>query len=343
MIDQPVLFLLGISVLLFLCFDLFQTTAQGSEGPAARVVQRGIQHLLTLLYRLTGRRTVLVWSTSVLIFGLVSLWIALLYVGWLLVFVSDTTAVINAQDKAPATLMERVYFTGFTISTLGVGDYVPKGGLWQFLTTAAGLAGFFLLTFVISFLLSVTQKQSLRRTLALSIHHLGETPTELIVRHWQPAANSISENVLDLVLPDLIQFEQQHLDQPILNRFHGATARSSVQLAVAVLDEALTIAEFAITAALPPHFRRARQAISTYLETLDATSRVDTEDVPPMPDLSRLEAANIALRSPAAIDAAYARLRARRCKLLVLVRDSGWTWRDVEAAKGALKAGADEV
>lgn len=327
MLDNPLLMLLGIGVLLFLAFDLFTTIAQSNEGLASRMVQALMHHLLTQLYRLTHRRVFLAWASTVLILGLLLTWSALLYVGWLLIFSSDGDSVLRSQDQTPATFWNLVYFTGFTISTLGVGDYVPNGGFWQFMTTIAALSGFFLLTFIISFLLSVIQKQALRRKLAMHIHHLGQTPQAIIMNHWDSREGQLLNNALDALISDLVQFEQQQLNQPILNRFHERSKRQSIELALVTLDEALTLGEHAAAVALPTQARHARKIITGYLDSLNHLPF--TDDAPPIPDLTPLRTANMPLFDEQTIEAAYAALRSRRQKLQALLKSTGLTWETV--------------
>ncbi|MFP4322995.1 MAG: potassium channel family protein [Anaerolineales bacterium] len=322
---HPVFFILGLALLLILAFDLFITIVQGNEGPASRAAQSAIQRLLLKLHHMTGQRRFLIWSSSMLILSLVFIWITLLYGGWWLMFMADEQAIIHSSDELPADPVERIYFTGFTISTLGVGDYVPQGHPWQFMTTLAALTGFFFVTFIISFLVSVTQKQELRRKLALHIHHLGKTPQDMILQHWDKDKGRIEGTGLDVVLPDLVEFEQQHLEQPILNRFHGASQQTSAELALVILDETLTLAEMVVQPPLAPHFQHTRNAISNYLasqEDLEA----DHVDPPPPPDLSALRASDIPLHDEATIQEAYAGLAKRRRKLRALVASTGWDW-----------------
>ena len=326
MIGHSLYTIIGVVILAFLAFDLSATVLQASEGPASRLIQSLTQRLLSALYRLTNRRIFLVWSTTVLIASLVILWIALLYVGWLLIFSADLSAVVRSSDRIPASFEERIYFTGFAISTLGVGDYVPGTAMWRFLTVVASLTGFFLLTLVISFLLTIAQKQSLHRRLALFIHHVGTTPQELIIAHWNPAENRVLNSVLETIVSDLVQFEQQQLDQPILNRFHGPSKERSIQLAIVTLDEALTIADVATETTLPSHFPHARKAISSYLSALDYIELEHEPDAPPIPDLTALREAGIPLCDEQAIRHAYAGLNERRSKLHALVKSTGWEW-----------------
>lgn len=329
MLNSPMSIILGIIILCFLAFDMLSTIVQASEGIASRMAQLLAQRLLYGLYRLTGKRVFLVWSSSLLILSLVTMWVILLYLGWFFIFLGDSQAVLRGKDETIAGIGERVYFTGFTISTLGVGDYIPNGVQWQFITAICALSGFFFLTFIISFLQEVAEKQALRRKLALHIHHSGPTPQALIVNYWNAGNNTVLTEVIDTLLSDVVQFEQQHLDQPILNRFHGPSEERSVELALVVLDEAMTLAEIATQTNLPPHFQHMRRAITGYLGSLRRIKAETVDTPPPIPNLTPLYQVGIPLEPRAAIEATYAKLAVRRCKLAALISSTGWTWQKV--------------
>jgi hypothetical protein len=281
----------------------------------------------TLLYRLTGKRVFLMWASSLLIVGLVVVWIVLLYIGWLAIFSGHELAVVRGQDQSPASFGERVYFTGFTISTLGVGDYVPRGAFWQFVTTLSAISGFTLVTFIISFLLSVASQQTLRRKLALHIHYIGATPQAIVRDSWDAERGKLSGGVIESVFSDLVQFQGQQLDQPIFNRFHGPSRMRSIELSLAILDEALTIALCVLRTDPPPEFWQARRLMTDYIDTLDDP---DADSSPPLPDLTGLYESGIPVADEGEVQAAYADVEDRRRKLYMLVTSTGWAWDDVE-------------
>lgn len=55
-------------------------------------------------------------------------------------------AVRDAANGEPAGLVDRLYFTGYTVFTLGNGDFKPGSGIWQIATGAAAGTGLFLVT-----------------------------------------------------------------------------------------------------------------------------------------------------------------------------------------------------
>lgn len=51
----------------------------------------------------------------------------------------------------PAGTVERLYFTGYTVFTLGNGDFRPGAGTWQLATVAATGTGLVLITLAITY------------------------------------------------------------------------------------------------------------------------------------------------------------------------------------------------
>lgn len=102
----------------------------------------------------------------VVLLVILATWILLLWTGFLLLFSVDVQSVLNAKTDVPADFWERVYFTGFTISTLSVGDFVPSGAGWRVIAALASLNGLFLMTLAISYLIPVMSAVVGKRQLA---------------------------------------------------------------------------------------------------------------------------------------------------------------------------------
>ena len=314
------LWLPGFLLIAFVMADLMASTIQGGEGRFTHYIQQGICQLSSGFYQLTGRRSFLVWSGAVVILVTTATWTALLWLGWLLVFMSAPEAVLNGQTLEPAGFWGRVYFAGFAISTLGVGDFQAGGSLWRVLTVLAALNGFFLLTFSITFVVPVAQAQSLRRRVALRIYRAGAT-TEALLRS-QPEGESPLQDLLSDLLPDLIQLEHIHRANPVLHRFHGPPREEAIELGMAALDEALSVLEVA-DGAKPRGFRAARDAIGGHLDTLAAAWVTPASEPPPAPPFEVLKGDRQASED---FQERLEALQRRRCLLKALVERSGWFW-----------------
>ena len=323
------LFLLGALLLLLVLGDLLWTTMGEGGGPVTKRVTSLLWGLaLRVHHRWPSHRFLSIAGLAAFL-GAVVLWIALLWAGWLLIFSSSTGAVVNAQTKAPADIWERVYFTGFTIFTLGTGDYQPNGRPWQVLTALSSFNGLFLVTFSITYLVPVVQAATHKRHLAVYISSLGQSAPSILVHSWNGEGFGALGQHLTAVTTDIAQLEQRHLAYPVLHYFHAQQRPEGIALSLSALDEALTIMMYGVEpeARLDEGtFRPVRQVITEFLETLSSIY-IDAEDeAPPPPSLAPLREHGIPAVSDAAFEERVAGLDKRRRLLKALVRNDGWAW-----------------
>lgn len=91
---------------------------------------------------------------------------------------------MDAQTRAPADLGTRLYYAGFTVFTLGIGDYVPGNDFWRVTTAIGTLHGLVLVTLGITYLLNVVGAVVARRQTATRIAALGYTAAEIVDQGW---------------------------------------------------------------------------------------------------------------------------------------------------------------
>jgi hypothetical protein len=148
----------GSAVLTLVTLDMVRTVlrVETHSGPLTRalsvVLWRGA-------HRLPGRHRhgVAPGMTGVgVTVTLVATWLLLTWLGWFLVFAGAEQAVVHGDTGQPADMWARAYYTAYTISTLGIGDYVPGGPAWQILTGVAATAGFAIATLVLTYMASLT-------------------------------------------------------------------------------------------------------------------------------------------------------------------------------------------
>src|SRR5207237_8108833 len=119
--------------------------------------------------------------------GTVLVWGLLLWIGWTLVYTASPSALVSAETKAPADLAARVYFVGYTIFTMGLGDYQPVGPLYQIVTAVAAGSGFMLFGLALAYLVPVVSAATAKRQMAVCVWSLGKDPADIIVRAWNGA------------------------------------------------------------------------------------------------------------------------------------------------------------
>ena len=322
--------LLGISIIILVTIDVVATnTTQIGEGTLTKWWQQAICYLSFRGYKHWRNRSVLVWSGALIVLGMVLIWILLLWVGWIAIFCSGENAIINSDDGQSADFWARVYFAGFSISGLGTGDYIPHGAYWQVLTAVASLNGLLLTSLIIGFVIPIAQAEAHRRRIALTIFYTGKTVRELLLNTWNPSRQTILEQLLNDLISELIQLDQKHASFPVLHRFSNYRSKESIAVAIATLDEALTIAKLGMKDVYPQHYCLARQAISGYLASLRVVGLEPAKKIPPIPDLNILRQANLPVVSDRLWLERLKTVEKRRRYLLALVEQSGWSWREV--------------
>lgn len=329
-----VLLILGFALLAFTMLDAFWSTlTSGGGGPLTRRVARGLWKMALALHRRRTSHRLLKVMGVVIVLAIVGLWIGLLWGGWMLVFSAEPGAVVDATTKTTATVWQRLYFVGFTVFTLGMGDYVPQGDAWRVLTALASLNGLFLVTLSITYLLPIVSAATEKSQIADLLSTLGRTPEAIVQAGWNGEDFSSLESWLVDLSQKITLHAERHLAYPVLHYFHSTDRTSAIAPALGAFDEALSLLAFGVAPEkrLPEAtLGAARGAVEILLKRL-ADSLVEPEAVPPRPDLGALRAAGIPVVED---DAFQAQMRAhdeRRRLLHGFVCSDGWTWADVTA------------
>ena len=269
-------------------------------------------------------------GTGILV-AVIAMWVLLLWVGWSLFFAMDPGSVVLASSGERAGVLEKFYFAGYTLITLGNGEYRPDGGFWQLATLLASTTGFFAITLSITFLLSVLPAVVGKRKLSSYIASLGMRPDELIVNGWHEDTCQLLADHFNSLNADLSEVAQQHLAYPVLHYFHSTDYRTALPLRLAALDEALGY----LLNGLDGCEREAADALALrhttrwFLDTLENVFIKAHQNVPDPPPLHALEGRGIALRGMAEYLRGVEQEEGRRQLLLGYLRKDGWAWEDV--------------
>lgn len=321
-----VLGLAGIVLILFVIYDVLWTTLRLTGGGLLT------SWVTDLLWRSALRLTRSHRSLSLAGFGIVLfdvlLWIGLTWLGWTLVMQWGERAVVNSQSGQPADFWARVYFAGYTLITLGNGDYRPNGAVWQVATAVAAANGFFLITLIITYLLPLVSEVIKRRQMAAYISALGCTPQDVLVRAWNGSGFGLLPNHwIEMTLP-MLDLSQGHLAYPVLHCFHSMQRDTALAPSLAVLDEALTLLDGIVPEQRPDPVAvyPLRQAVREFLSTLAEAHLEPEEEPPPPPSLEPLRAAGIRTVDDGELRRIVAGLAKRRRLLFGLVRQEGWKW-----------------
>ncbi len=269
--------------------------------------------------------------------GLMGTWAVLALAGWYLLFLSASEGVVQTTTAAPAGAGARLYFTLYTMSTLGLGDYVPAGLPMQIATGIASAFGFGMATLLITYLTGVVGAVSAKRELARAIWALGHSPQQIVRRSWNGQEFATLDEHLMALLPAVHGVVEQLQANPLIAYFKSSDLDTAEVPAVAMLHEAMMIVnsadeELGLPSLVTEPFH---DALDAFLHALPGASRDPEElDTPPWPRVEGLRAEGIPVRPlqdlPGSDDALF-----RRRRLGALMHHQGWAWEDFEQASGA--------
>lgn len=324
-----VFYLAGAIVTLMTITDLIWTTlwVDGGAGPLSNRLARGIWWMSK---RMTRKEKGLISAVGPLILILTLLaWGMLLWLGLALFFTGDPDSIVKTTFEGPVSWYERLYFSGFTLFTLGVGDYSPQPGFWQLITAFNSGLGLMLLTLGASYVISVISAVVKKRALARTITGLGTTSSDILKNSW----NGDNFHQLDLILmtvsSQITELTQQHQAFPLLHFYHSRKAEESSAVSIALLDNALSVLHCGVNDTSVYNatlVREARSSIKTYLDTMDRALINESDREPSSLSLDDYRGTSIPLVSQMEFDNRLTDYHYRRRQLLGLVEADNHKW-----------------
>ena len=324
------LLIIGLVLLAVISSDVLVTTLTlRGGGFLTKRLSSWLWHGATKMHRYNTNHRLLAIIGLLLVLGMALLWYFMTWVAWSLIFNSFQEAIVNSSDKQPASTWGRIYFTAYTLTTLGRGDYLPQTTFWHLLTGLAAANGFFLVTLSIAYLFPVISSAIQKRSLAIHISSLGGTGDQILINAWNGKDfGNLDQHLINLT-PLILGLSEQHLAYPVLHYFHTKERSRSLPLSIAALDEAMTLLKYAVpsehrpdTASLNP----ARRACSAFLKNLKSDYIEPDNYEPKLIPLKLLEEHGIPTVGDRAFKQNTKQIAKRRKLLLALVRNDGWSW-----------------
>lgn len=327
---NDLLFVLGILLMGAALGDVLWTTLwlDGGSGPLTARLTTASWGAWRLLVPRHKHRALSLAGPFILVCTLL-MWLLLLWAGWTCLFSSERESVKSTRDQTAADVSGRIYFVGYTLATMGNGDFTPRGGGWEVATALCSFSGMILLTLSVSYVLSLASAVARKRALASSISCLGKSADEWVLAFWDGRCFRGTESQLASLSSQLATVTEQHLAYPILHYYHAADGEKSAAVMLAVLDDALLLMDGAVVQdqrPAPAALRSARQAIQTFLETLQSAWIGPALESPKQPNLMRLREAGIRTLSDAEFAEAANSADHRRRRLLGLIHQDAWQW-----------------
>lgn len=285
----------GGLVIIGVGYDAISTTLSigAAAGPITSRIGAGWWSLARRLA--SGPTSPIIVSTGpVVVLVTIATWLALLWGGWTLVFSADPDAVISSLSREAAGGWSRVYYAAFTTFTLGVGDYVPNGQVWEILTGVAVLTGLGLTTLAITYLVPVVNAVTARRVQANTIAGLGPTPQGIVVGAYRDERFPFLDHRLPQLADSILETAERHLAYPVLHYFHSSERHVDLRVQLLALDEAVSILQHGVDHQVAPHpasLDSVRHAVQQLIRR--ATSEPTDHAPPAPPDLTPVRDAGI--------------------------------------------------
>lgn len=250
--------LIGGLIVAAVLLDVFLTVLfPGSgHGPIRKPLDRTVWLGFRLVGRVLPRRmrpNLLSYSGPVLISLTMLTWFALLAVGWAVIFKPALGTGIQASSGPTDTgWSTALYYSGFNLTTLGVGDLAPKTAVWRILTVVEAALGFTFFSMAVTYFLSVYSGIARRNALALGLHHLtgctGDAAV-LIARLSHGSSGEALPQHLSSTAEGLRQIYQTHRLYPVLRYFHFRQHFYAVPHVLLLVLDAVTILRTALSPA----------------------------------------------------------------------------------------------
>ena len=326
---RVVYLVVGVTLLVAAVVDILWTTlwVDGGSGPLSA-------RLTTWVWRLLRKfgdehsRALSLAGPLILMVTLV-MWVGFLWIGWTVLFAAGENSLNPAHSDVPVTWTGRFFFVGYAMFTMGNGDFYPPAGIWQIaagLTTATGML---FVTMGVSYVLSVLGAVSNKRSFASSVSGMGDDSADIVCSAWQNGDFDGLHLPLNSLAGQLDRLADQHKSYPILHYYHSEQEKHASAIAVAMLDESMTLLRFGVPEEDQPDVvlvENVRSATENYLETLNNAFIQPAIEEPAPPDFDRVERKGVPTVSNREFRAALEDLAPRRKKLLGVVTADAWDW-----------------
>ena len=326
-------FFLGFILLLVTATDLINTSLSvRGAGFLTKRLSMSIWNILLVINKKMGRRKVLEMGGAIILVSILINWLLLIWISASLLFISHPDSLMNVETNSPTTVVNKIFFTGYTLSTLGLGDIEPEGNFWDILTAILSFTGLILISIAITYLIPVVSAEITKRKISVNINTLGGSVEEILLNYWNGKDFKELEQPFIPLIDSIILHAQNHKAYSVLHFFHSSDRKEAFVLNITNLDEVITVLLHNISKEQQPSFNvliRLRKAISSYLVTLPATFITPGKKTPPVLILTALENKGIKIISGEIVDLEYDKLRTRRRLLLSLLIDDGWEWTDL--------------
>lgn len=243
--------LIGVGLVLLAIIDIFMTVLypRSGKGWLSVPLSQAIWMLFRRLANLppwkgtsNGDR-ILTFCGPVLLVTIVMMWIGLLLYGFAFIFWAALGQEIqNSEGATPRTLTTALYYSGYSLTTVGFGDLVPTTDSYRLLTILESALGFSVFTLTITYLVAVYGALRQRNIFALGLYHGTahlENAAELLARLGICGSfNNSRQDIAQMSSNGLMLLESHHA-YPVLPYFRFKEAYYALaRIALIMMDTA---------------------------------------------------------------------------------------------------------
>lgn len=328
------LFVLGVIIVILVLTDVFVSTlAPRGTGFITERLRAGVWRFFHFLCKGDGKNKLLnyagMFTVTAWLFG----WLAMLWIGNAFIYLSDYQSVVVTNTKISASPLEKVYFVGYVLSTMGNGDFSPNGDGWKIYTSVISFSGFIIITMGITYLVPVLSAEMQRRKVSIYIHSLGTSPNDILLNAWNGKDFTRLSKHFTTLTDSIIEQAQNHVAYPVLHNFHSHLQREALAINLVSLDEALTVLMLYVNDNIQPHkhdIYPLRFAITDYLATLSTAFIKPSRNQPGTVQLNDLKEYDIPLKQEnTETRMKLEKLRFRRKLMLGMLENDGWHWSSI--------------
>lgn len=272
----------------------------------------------------------------ILLTYIVLIWVFLLWISFALILISQPGSVVNSSTKIPADLLEIIYYSGYTLSTLGMGDFIAPGNGGRILTSIYSFTGLILLTMSVTYFIPVLSAVIEQRKLGIKLSVLGSSPEKIILNFWDGKSFQSFTTKVDEISGSIIKYSQHNRAYPVIHYFHNHKEKNAIILQLARLYEAYLIVLFNLNEKVKPRpgdLRPLEIAFENYFEVLKEVTHINTDnETPEYSSIQNLKELGLIDHSKESQWLAN-KYEHKRKIFLTLVKQDGWTWNQVNLKK----------
>lgn len=193
----------------------------------------GLMRLLTGPLPRRHRALGLSMAAPLMVPATIVAWILLLSWGYACIYYKgmlDGDFSLSVPSLDPSFL-QSLYFSGITISTLGLGDVTPTSGLYQVIAVSEALNGFGILTLAITYVLGIYGVFQQLGVLAAGLYHQAQDtrdPLSILTPHFPGGQHRGLETHMMQLHRGLVEIYEGIRRYPIVYYYHSRRAYRSL-------------------------------------------------------------------------------------------------------------------